>query len=160
MAVAIFAAAGAEGFSAAPLNPAKIFDNSAAIQVFGGGAAGIALFAAFWSWVGFEMAPNYAEETRDPQRIAKIATYGSVIGLGVFYTFVSYAFVTGWGLIGSAQAVKTSSRGRYASAFYPLADRFVGGWRTLSWRSWPSPARSPAPWRSSTPAPLPVRARP
>ena len=68
MAVGIFAVGGAEGLSLAPLNPANIFDNSAAVEVFGGGAAGIALFGAFWSWVGFEMAPNYAEETRDPHR--------------------------------------------------------------------------------------------
>jgi hypothetical protein len=40
-------------------------------EVFGAGASGIALFAAFWSWVGFEMAPNYAEETRDPHKIAR-----------------------------------------------------------------------------------------
>jgi amino acid transporter len=131
MAVGIFATGGAEGFSAAPLNPANIFDNPAAVEVFGGGAAGIALFAAFWSWVGFEMAPNYAEETRDPHKIAKTASYGSVIGLGVFYTIMSYAFVTGWGLTGSATAVQSQYAGEIASAFYPLTDRYVGGWATL-----------------------------
>ena len=130
LSIGILGHGGAEGFSLAPLNPAEIFGNSAAIKVFGAGAAGIALFAAFWSWVGFEMAPNYAEESRDPQRIAKIATYGSVIGLGLFYIFVSYAYVTGWGLVGSTQAVKDQFAGTYASAFYPLADRFVGGWLT------------------------------
>lgn len=65
LAVGVFAAGGVEGFSLAPLNPVNIFDNSAATQVFGAAAAGVALFAAFWSWVCFEMAPNYAEETRD-----------------------------------------------------------------------------------------------
>jgi amino acid transporter len=131
MAVGIFAVGGAEGFSLAPLNPVAIFDNPAADEVFGGGAAGVALFAAFWSWVGFEMAPNYAEETRDPHKIAKRATYGSVIGLGVFYTIMSYAFVTGWGLTGSANAVKSQYAGDIASAFYPLTDKYVGSWATL-----------------------------
>jgi amino acid transporter len=131
MAVGIFAVGGAEGFSLAPLNPANIFDNSAAIQVFGAGAAGIALFAAFWSWVGFEMAPNYAEETRDPHKIAKTATYGSVIGLGVFYVIISYAYVTGWGLTGAATAVQSQFNGEIASAFYPLTDRYVGTWATV-----------------------------
>lgn len=130
LAVGVFAAGGAEGFSLAPLNPVEIFGNSAAISVFGAGAAGVALFAAFWSWVGFEMAPNYAEETRDPHRIAKIATYGSVIGLGVFYVIISYVFVTGWGLEGSATAVKAQYAGEVSSAFYPLADRYVGPWLT------------------------------
>ena len=36
-------------------------------------------------------------------------------------------FVTGWGLTGSAQAVDDQFAGKYASAFYPLADKFVGG---------------------------------
>ncbi|WP_431878112.1 APC family permease [Amycolatopsis sacchari] len=117
---------GAHGFSAKPFNPAEIFGNGSAISVFGGAAAGVALFAAFWSWVGFEMAPNYAEESRDPHRIARSATYASVIGLGLFYMFVSYLFVSGWGLPESVQAVKDQFEGAFASAFFPLADRYVG----------------------------------
>ena len=128
--IGVFAHGGAQGFSPAPFNPVAIFDNPGAVAVFGTGAAGIALFAAFWSWVGFEMAPNYAEESREPHRIASIATYGSVIGLGVFYMFVSYAFVTGWGLTASVKAVSDQLNGVYASAFYPLSDRYVGGWLT------------------------------
>ncbi|NMO93939.1 APC family permease [Actinomycetospora sp. TBRC 11914] len=131
LSVAVFVQGGAEGFSPAPFNPAAIFDNPGALQIFGTGAAGIALFAAFWSWVGFEMAPNYAEESREPHRIASIATYGSVIGLGIFYMIVSYAFVTGWGLTGSVKAVSDQLNGVFASAFYPLSDRFVGGWLTV-----------------------------
>jgi amino acid transporter len=123
----IVSGGGPDGFSAAPLNPANIFNNDAALKVFGAAAAGVALFGAFWSWVGFEMAPNYAEESRDPRRIAKAATYGSVIGLGIFYVFISYMFVTGWGLRGSSQAVKDQFAGKFDSAFYPLSDKFVGG---------------------------------
>jgi amino acid transporter len=117
---------GPDGYSAAPLNPANIFDNDAALKVFGAAAAGVAIFGAFWSWVGFEMAPNYAEESREPRKIAKAATYGSVIGLGLFYIFVSYMFVSGWGLTGSAQAVADQFEGKTASAFYPLTDKYVG----------------------------------
>ncbi|HEX6390165.1 MAG TPA: APC family permease, partial [Solirubrobacteraceae bacterium] len=93
LAVAVFLSAGDSGFTAAPLNPAELFDNDAAVQTFGAAAVGIALFGAFWSWVGFEMAPNYAEESRDPKKIAKTATYASVIGLGLFYIVMSYVFV-------------------------------------------------------------------
>ncbi|MDA0159182.1 APC family permease [Solirubrobacter ginsenosidimutans] len=117
---------GPDGYSAAPLNPANIFDNEAALKVFGAAAAGVAIFGAFWSWVGFEMAPNYAEESREPRKIAKAATYGSVVGLGIFYIFVSYMFVTGYGLNGSAQAVADQFAGKTASAFYPLTDQYVG----------------------------------
>lgn len=127
LAVAIIAAGGDSGFSAKPLNPAEIFSNDAAIKTFGAAAAGIALFGAFWSWVGFEMAPNYAEESREPKKIAKAATYGSVIGLGIFYVFISYIFVTGWGVGGVAPGVAGQFDGNYGSAFYPLTDRYVGG---------------------------------
>ena len=102
---AILFQGGDSGLSLSPLNPAELFDNSAAISAFGAGAAGIALFGAFWSWVGFEMAPNYAEESKDPHKIAGIAMYTSVIGLGILYIFISWMFVTGWGNQGAADAV-------------------------------------------------------
>lgn len=124
--VAVLVHGGAQGLSAAPFDPTEVFGNSAAIKVFGSAASGVALFAAFWSWVGFEMAPNYAEESRDPVRIATIATYASVIGLGIFYMFASYAYISGWGLLGAVKAVSDQFNGVYASAFYPLSDRFVG----------------------------------
>jgi amino acid transporter len=62
-----------------------------------GGAAAIGVFMAFWSWVGFEAAPNYAEESRDPVRNVPRATYISVVALGIFYTFTSWMVVSAWG---------------------------------------------------------------
>jgi amino acid transporter len=126
LAVAILVQGGAHGFSAAPLNPGAMFNNAAAIKVFGAAAAGVALFGAFWSWVGFEMAPNYAEESRRPKNLMGPATYISVIGLGILYVFVAYMFVTGWGETGAAQAVSAQFSGKYESAFYPLTSRFFG----------------------------------
>jgi amino acid transporter len=76
--------------------------------------------------VGFEMAPNYAEESREPKRLMGPATYISVIGLGILYTFIAYMFVTGWGQTGSAQAVAAQFSGKYQSAYYPLTSRFFG----------------------------------
>lgn len=118
---------GPDGIALAGLNPTNLFDNDAAVKVFGAAAVGIALFGAFWSWVGFEMAPNYAEESKDPKRIAKIATYAAVIGLGIFYVVMSLMFVSGWGKTGAAQAVSDQFEGKYASAWYPLAENYVGG---------------------------------
>ena len=60
------------------------------------GAAIVGVFMAFWSWVGFEMAPNYAEESRDPKRIVPLSLYCSVIALGVFYTLTSWAAVSAY----------------------------------------------------------------
>jgi amino acid transporter len=61
------------------------------------GVAALGVFMAFWSWVGFEAAPNYAEESRDPVRNVPRATYISVVALGVFYTFTSWMVISAWG---------------------------------------------------------------
>jgi amino acid transporter len=69
-------------------------------------AAGVGLFLAFWSWVGFEATPNYAEESRDPKRIVPRATLLSVVGLGIGYVVTSLAFVSAFsqqGLVKAAQ---------------------------------------------------------
>ncbi len=57
-------------------------------------AAGVGLFLAFWSWVGFEAIPNYAEESKDPKHIVPRATLISVVGLGIGYVITSLAFVS------------------------------------------------------------------
>jgi amino acid transporter len=89
------------------------------------GAAAVGIFMAFWSWVGFEMAPNYAEESRNPKRIIPIALYTSVIFLGVLYTFVAWCGISAYPNTGAmlAQAVNDSGD------FYltPMKE-FVGNW--------------------------------
>jgi amino acid transporter len=132
LAVGVIVSGGADGLSLAPLNPAEVFDNQVAVKAFGAAAVGIALFGAFWSWVGFEMAPNYAEESREPKKIAKLATYGSVIGLGLFYILISWVFVMGWGPSKVGAGVVGQFDGKYGSAYYPLADRFVGSGLTTA----------------------------
>ena len=58
---------GADGLSLAPLNPAEMFNNSAAVKAFGAGAVGMRCSARSGRGSGFEMAPNYAEESTRPQ---------------------------------------------------------------------------------------------
>jgi len=117
---------GADGIPLKALNPVEIFSSSNTAI----GAAGVAMFASFWSWVGFEMAPNYAEESRDPRRVMGPATYISVIGLGVFYTFISWMLVAGWGTQHVSDAVAAQFSGQIASIFYPLTTEFG---RPLTW---------------------------
>src|SRR5215212_397881 len=57
-------------------------------------AAGVGLFLAFWSWVGFEAIPNYAEESKNPAKIVPRATLISVVALGIGYVITSLAFVS------------------------------------------------------------------
>ncbi|MBJ7328399.1 MAG: APC family permease [Solirubrobacteraceae bacterium] len=135
LAVAVIVQGGENGLTLAPLNPVELFDNETAVSAFGASAVGIAIFGAFWSWVGFEMAPNYAEESRDPKKIAKTATYGSVIGLGLFYIFISWVFVIAWGTEGVGAGVGSYFAGEIASPFYPITDSYVGGGLTTAFQA-------------------------
>jgi amino acid transporter len=117
------------GLDAAPLNPVAMLDNEGAIAV----APGIALFGAFWSWVGFEMAPNYGEEARP--RILGAAMLAALLVLTVVYVLVSYAFVVGYGTDGVAAGVGAQFSGEVASAFFPLTDSFAGAWLTYAFQA-------------------------
>jgi amino acid transporter len=130
LSVAVLVQGGDSGLSAAPLNPGNLFDNDAAVKTFGSAAVGIALFGAFWSWVGFEMAPNYAEESRNPKKIAKAATYISVIGLGLFYILISYSVIVGVGVDKVTPAVDAFFGGTGSSIYDMASDRYVGSWLT------------------------------
>jgi amino acid transporter len=89
------------------------------------GAAAVGIFMAFWSWVGFEMAPNYAEESRDPKHIVPRSLYISVIGLGLFYIIVSWCAVSAYPTEGDMLAKAFSDSGNFYMT--PLA-AFVGNW--------------------------------
>ncbi len=107
---------GPEGFSLAPLNP---------VNVFHGASAGLGLFFAFWSWVGFESTAMYGEESRDPKRIIPRATMIAVLGVGVFYVFVSWMAISGSG-VDSALGLAASDRPM--DVFFAPTTRYVGHW--------------------------------
>src|SRR5262245_51991181 len=137
---------GPDGILWEALNPAALFNGGAGIEgaarVFGVGLAGIGFFFAFWSWVGFEMAPNYAEESRNPKKMMAAAIYISCLGLGLFYTFWAWMLVTAYGSTGDAWVwgVATSfgvtgapagvipdpATHNYAIVFYPVVQDFAG----------------------------------
>src|SRR5829696_512529 len=71
----LFSGGGPDGIPLSPLNP---------VNAFTGPAAGLGLFFAFWSWVGFESTAMYGEESRNPKRIIPRAPLISVPGIGVF----------------------------------------------------------------------------
>jgi amino acid transporter len=142
----LFKGGGPDGIVWNALNPAGLFGHgvgvAGAARVFGVGAAGVGFFGAYWSWVGFEMAPNYAEETRNPKKMMAYATYLSVIGLAVVFTFWAWMLVTSYGgtkdqwpwavhylYTGTpAPAHVGLPAGNYASVYYPVAQKFVGVW--------------------------------
>ncbi len=107
------------------INIVNAFKGFPASGKLAAGAVGIGLFFAFWSWVGFEMAPNYGEESRDPKRTVPRAMYISVIGLGVFYTITSWASLAGYPTTHAAIAqAQTNAAGFYLSP----ARQYAGQW--------------------------------
>ncbi|WP_218107749.1 APC family permease [Streptomyces sp. MnatMP-M27] len=85
-------------------------------------AVGIGFFLAFWSWIGFETTAIYGEETTDPKQSVPRATYIAVITLGVFYTFVAYAGIVGFGENSPKQAASL-----YDRYYFNLADLHTFG---------------------------------
>lgn len=126
-AIGVFTSSGAH-VDIAAINPVNAFRGFPAHDKIAAGAAGIGLFFAFWSWVGFEMAPNYAEESRDPKRIVPLSLYVSVVGLGVFYVIVSWAAVSGYPKIEDAI---TQAQTNSADFFFAPARTLIGGWVAL-----------------------------
>ena len=117
-----------DGLVLESLLPWNFFDSAGngSEAAFGAGTIGAGFFGAFWSWIGFEMAPNYAEESKDPKKIMGPATYISVIGLGVLYTFVTWMLVVAYGKAGIIPGINAQLEGEVASVFYPATDRAIG----------------------------------
>jgi len=111
--------------SGSALNPVNAFKALPAQGKLAAGSVGLGLFFAFWSWVGFEMAPNYGEESRDPKRNVPRALYISVIGLGVFYTLTSWASLSGYANIHDAATQSLNSAYNY---FLAPAGTYGGRW--------------------------------
>jgi amino acid transporter len=110
---------GPDGFTFGPVNP---------VNAFQGTSAGLGLFFAFWSWVGFESTAMYGEESRDPKKIIPKATMISVLGVGVFYVFVSWMAITG---NGEAAAVEAASSSNPLALFFNPTEQYVGHWAVI-----------------------------
>ena len=120
MAVSVaFHGGGPHGFTFAPVNP---------VNAFKGTSAGLGLFFAFWSWVGFESTAMYGEESRDPKKIIPKATMISVLGVGVFYVFVSWMAIIG---NGETEAVKAASSANPLALFFNPTEHYVGHWAVV-----------------------------
>ena len=98
--------------------PAGAFGTAAAA-----GSMAIGLFFAFWSWVGFETTAVYGEESRNPKKIIPKATLIAVIGLGLFYTFISAMVVAG---NGAKTSIETSISASPLDLFFGLVKTNLG----------------------------------
>jgi amino acid transporter len=127
----LFSGGGPDGLAVEAVNPLNAFTSleegafGAAIdgQAIAAGSAAIGLFFAFWSWVGYETTAVYGEESRNPQKIVPQATLLAVIGLGTFYTFVSWMMIAGNGKQQAIEKANTDSIGLWVD----LAEDKLGG---------------------------------
>ena len=115
---------GPSGLEFGAINPINAFHAAPASSAVTGSAA-IGLFFAFWSWVGFETTAVYGEESKDPKKIVPRATMIAVIGLGLFYTFVSWMAIAG---NGADKAVSISRSSTAFDLFYGITQQYLGGW--------------------------------
>jgi amino acid transporter len=127
--VGVFSAKSGTSFTTEALNILHVMTPVAAHKVgttdIAAGAAAVGVFMAFWSWVGFEMAPNYAEESHNPKRVVPLSLYISVIGLGVFYTITSWAAVSAFP---TSDDMLVKAVGDSSNFFITPIEHFVGPW--------------------------------
>jgi amino acid transporter len=128
----LFSGGGPDGMVPEAVNPVNAFKDlkegggmDLAIDgtAIAAGSAAIGLFFAFWSWVGFETTAVYGEESRNPRHIVPRATIIAVVGLGTFYTFVSWMMIAGNGKATSIEKSNTDSIGLWVD----LAEDKLGG---------------------------------
>ena len=88
--------------------------------IFGGGL-GVSVMFAFISFIGFESAALYGEESRNPRRSVPLATYLSVLIIAIFYALTSWIAVGAVGA-GSVQRVATQQLG---NLFFTLSGSYL-----------------------------------
>jgi amino acid transporter len=106
---------GPSGTPLSPLNP---------VNAFKGLAPGVGIFFAFWSYLGFEVVPNYAEESKNPRKHTRIGLYAAVLIIGVLYVLTTWAGVVGHG----TSAVVKSATSDPINFYYSIAGSYVGTW--------------------------------
>ncbi|MGA5543892.1 APC family permease [Mycobacterium sp. NPDC051198] len=129
----VFTGGGPQGWSLGSLNPLNGFQSLSG-EVAGAdgsmitvaGSAGVGLFFAFWSWVGFESSAMYGEESRNPKKIIPIAVISSVVGIGTFYVLVSWLAIVGTGPQNAVALAQDSATA--GDIFFTPVHEHLGQW--------------------------------
>ncbi|MGV9799637.1 APC family permease [Mycobacterium sp. NPDC003449] len=129
----VFTGGGPQGWSLGSLNPLNGFQSlSGSVAGADGsmiavaGSAGVGLFFAFWSWVGFESSAMYGEESRNPKKIIPIAVICSVVGIGAFYVLVSWLAIVGTGPDNAVALAQDSATA--GDIFFNPVQQHLGVW--------------------------------
>lgn len=91
-------------------------------HTFSGGFHGVfyGLIFGVTSFIGFETAADFGEETANPRRAVPIAVFASVIFAIVFYVFITYATTIGYGV----HALQKDPTPWVAGGLIPVAEQF------------------------------------
>ena len=108
----VFLTGGDSGISTEWLKPAVVMS----------GAPGLALLFAFLSFLGFEATAVFRDEAKDPDRTIPIATYLSVVMIGVFYVISTWALITAWGNSAAVNVANENPTGMLPDA----TERYLG----------------------------------
>ena len=114
MAIAIIAKTGFGGYTLSSFSPATMTE----------GAPGVAIVFAFNLFIGFEATAIYSEESRDPKRTIGRATYISLATISIFYVFITWTLVAGYGA-SDVQEIVAADPGNFA---FTTAAEYVGQW--------------------------------
>ncbi|MFC1405034.1 MULTISPECIES: APC family permease [Streptacidiphilus] len=116
LAVAVLLKGGAHGLDLRSYAPKNVFNGStSSLLVF-----------AFAAFMGFESTAIYRSEARDPRRTIPRATYIAVAFLGLFYSFVAWAIIQGFG----SSYVQAAAAKDPAGLVFTEMDSYVGTWAT------------------------------
>ncbi len=120
IALAVVMTGGAQGLSSEPFS-------LGAFSALPMASIGMALVFATFSFVGFEGAISFAEETPNPQKAMPVAVVGGIGVIALLYVFATYAVVMGFG-VGQMEAVAKDSEpiatlaGMYAGPLKPFLE--------------------------------------
>lgn len=129
VAVAILVNGGPEGW-----NVGASFAPDAVLAGGLAGGAGIAFAFAFASFIGFEATAIYGEESKNPKKTVRRATYWAIGIITVLFAVVSFAMVTGMGANGifdqvaERSAIEGVPLADPAAVIFSLASEYVGPW--------------------------------
>jgi amino acid transporter len=113
--VAILAAGGADGLSAAPFSPSNWFDGSFAI--------GLLLAAGMFG--GYEVTVLFRDEVRNPAKTIPRATYGLIACAVVIYVTTTWLFINALGVDDAVSLVAADPIGAMDSTLVTFGSRFL-----------------------------------
>lgn len=103
------------------------FDSFAPDAVFAPGMA-VILTVAFAAFLGFESTALYREEAKNPNRTIPRATVIAIAFLALFYSFITWSIVQGFG----AADVQAVAAGKLEGLFFAAMETYLGPWASAA----------------------------